>query len=140
MPSAETKPAVRRHASFLAVLLLLSASMPQPASTAPRWAIVVHGGAGAIEPKTLVPEQEAAYRAARDGAARAGADVLRGGGGALDAVEAAIKRLEDDPLFNAGRGAVFTADGKNELDAAIMYGRDMTAGAVAGGPRTRPPL
>ena len=101
------------------------------------WAIVVHGGAGVIERKDLSPEQETAYRAAMNRAIQAGGAVLSKGGSALDAIEATIQLMEDDPLFNAGRGAVFTAEGRNELDAAIMDGKTLSAGSVAGVTRTR---
>src|SRR5262245_36351939 len=84
------------------------------------WALAIHGGAGVIERGSLSPEQEQAYRAAMSAALEAGSAVLRRGGSSLDAVETTIRLLEDDPLFNAGRGAVFTADGRNELDASIM--------------------
>jgi beta-aspartyl-peptidase (threonine type) len=104
------------------------------------WSLVVHGGSGVIERADLKPEQDRAYRAVLAQAAEAGAAVLRIGGAALDAVEAAIHVLEDDPLFNAGRGAVFTADGRNELDAAIMDGATLEAGAVAGVTRVRNPI
>jgi beta-aspartyl-peptidase (threonine type) len=106
----------------------------------PKWAIVVHGGAGVIERAQLKPEQEAAYRAALTRVTEAGAQVLKAGGRALDACETAVRLLEDDPLFNAGRGAVFTAEGRNELDAAIMEGRTLAAGAVAGVTRARHPV
>jgi L-asparaginase / beta-aspartyl-peptidase len=104
------------------------------------WAIVVHGGAGVIERKSMNPETETAYRTSMTKATRAGAAVLDRGGSSLDAVEAAINILEDDPLFNAGRGAVFTAEGKNELDAAIMDGATLKAGAVGEVTRTRHPI
>jgi beta-aspartyl-peptidase (threonine type) len=106
----------------------------------PRWALAAHGGAGVITRDRLTSEQEAAYRGAMTMVAEAGAAVLRAGGSALDAVEAAIHLLEDDPLFNAGRGAVFTAEGRNELDASIMEGRNRGAGAVAGITATRHPI
>jgi len=108
--------------------------------TRPRWALVAHGGAGVITHADLRPEQEAAYREAMATVAEAGAVVLRAGGSAMDAVEAAIHLLEDDPLFNAGRGAVFTAEGRNELDASIMEGRNLGAGAVGGVTGTRHPI
>jgi beta-aspartyl-peptidase (threonine type) len=108
--------------------------------TGPRWALAVHGGAGAIERGQLRPEQEAAYRAALQRVAETGAKVLAHGGRALDAIEQAIHLLEDDPLFNAGRGAVFTAEGRNELDASIMDGRTLAAGALAGITRTKHPI
>lgn len=105
-----------------------------------RWAVVAHGGAGVIERDDLSTEQEAAYRAAMAKAVEAAAAVLEPGGAALDAVEAAVRVLEDDPLFNAGRGSVFTAEGRNEMDASIMDGATLNAGAVAGCTRTRHPV
>jgi beta-aspartyl-peptidase (threonine type) len=93
-----------------------------------------------IERAKLDAATEARYREALSQALEAGASVLRNGGDALDAVETVIVRMEDDPLFNAGRGAVFTGEGKNELDASIMDGRARTAGAVAGVTRTRHPI
>jgi beta-aspartyl-peptidase (threonine type) len=123
--------------SFMLVSQALAAHAQQPAH---RWAIVVHGGAGVIERATMDPKTEAAYRASLAQAEGAGAKVLDRGGSALDAIEATIQILEDDPLFNAGRGAVFTAEGKNELDAAIMDGSNLKAGAVAGVTRTRHPI
>jgi beta-aspartyl-peptidase (threonine type) len=104
------------------------------------WALAIHGGAGVIQRGDLTREMEVAYRAALLIALNAGSKVLRRGGSSLDAVEAAIRVLEDDPLFNAGRGAVFTADGRNELDASIMDGATRKAGAVAGVTRTRNPI
>src|SRR5436190_22996367 len=106
----------------------------------PRWALVTHGGSGVIDRGDLSPEQEAAYRGAMAAAAEAGGAVLGAGGSSLDAVEATIQLLEDDPLFNAGRGAVFTAEGRVELDASIMDGATLAAGAVAGLSTTRHPI
>lgn len=126
------------RALLLAVLMMAATSAQ--AHEQPRWAIAVHGGAGVIERKDLKPEQEAAYRAAMTAAVEAGSKVLREGGSALDAVETVIRAMEDDPLFNAGRGAVFTAEGKNELDASIMDGATLKAGSVAGLTRTRHPI
>lgn len=97
-----------------------------------RWSIAIHGGAGTMSREGMDVERQAAFEAALGSALDAGAAVLAGGGSALDAVEAAVVVLEDDPLFNAGRGAVFTYDGANELDAAIMDGRSRAAGSVAG--------
>jgi L-asparaginase / beta-aspartyl-peptidase len=105
-----------------------------------RWAIVMHGGAGVIERSSMTPERDKAYRAGLDEAIRAAAAVLDKGGSSVDAVEAALRKLEDNPLFNAGKGAVFTAAGKNELDAAIMDGKTLKAGAVAGVTRTKNPI
>jgi len=122
---------------IVATGLVLLAS---PALAKPKWALVIHGGAGVIERKDLTPEVEAAYRKAMADAAAKGSKVLAEGGAAMDAVEAVIRDLEDDPLFNAGRGAVFTAEGRNELDAAVMDGRTLRAGSVAGVTRTRHPI
>ncbi|MFC5345647.1 isoaspartyl peptidase/L-asparaginase family protein [Brevundimonas staleyi] len=123
-----------------ALLAALALASPAAAQDAPTWSFAIHGGAGVIERANLSPEQDAAYRAALTRALEAGAAVLRDGGVALDAVQAAIQIMEDDPLFNAGRGAVFTAAGRNELDAAVMNGADLTAGAVAGLTTTRHPI
>jgi beta-aspartyl-peptidase (threonine type) len=104
------------------------------------WSLVVHGGSGVIGRSDLRAEQDRAYREALGRAAETGGAVLADGGAAVDAVEAAVRVLEDDPLFNAGRGAVFTAEGRIELDAAIMDGATLDAGAVAGVSRTRNPV
>lgn len=105
-----------------------------------QWAVVLHGGAGVIERAKLSPEMETAYRMSLRGAIEKAGQVLQNGGSAVDAVEAAIRIMEGDPLFNAGRGAVFTANGRNELDSAIMDGSNLKAGAVAGVTRTRHPI
>ena len=104
------------------------------------WGLVMHGGAGTITPSSMTPELERQYRQTMEEAMRAGHAVLRGGGGSLDAVVAAINILEDSPLFNAGKGAVFTAEGTNSMDASIMYGPTLAAGAVAGVTRVRNPI
>ncbi|MBW3129410.1 isoaspartyl peptidase/L-asparaginase family protein [Hymenobacter profundi] len=96
------------------------------------WALALHGGAGTIARTSMTAEAERAYRAALQTALEAGAEVLRRHGPALDAVEMAVRSLEDCPLFNAGRGAVFTHEGHHEMDASIMDGRTGLAGAVAG--------
>lgn len=124
---------------MLAVAMAALSGAVQAQET-PRWSLAIHGGAGVIERANLSPEQDAAYRAALTRALEAGSAVLRSGGEALDAIQAAIEIMEDDPLFNAGRGAVFTAEGKTELDAAVMNGADLTAGAAAGLTRTRHPI
>ncbi|WP_379554571.1 isoaspartyl peptidase/L-asparaginase family protein [Qipengyuania sp. DGS5-3] len=98
----------------------------------PKWSIAIHGGAGTITRERMTPELEAQYEAALQNALDAGAKILADGGSALDAIQAAIVLMEDDPKFNAGRGAVYTWDGANELDASIMDGRDRSAGAVTG--------
>src|SRR5215213_1947605 len=94
--------------------------------------LVIHGGAGTITKASMTEEREREYRAALELALKTGHAVLMKGGSSLDAVEATIRTMEDSPLFNAGKGAVFTHDGKNELDAAIMDGKNKRAGAVAG--------
>ncbi|MCA1936938.1 MAG: isoaspartyl peptidase/L-asparaginase [Asticcacaulis sp.] len=104
------------------------------------WSLALHGGAGVIERANMPPEKEARYRASLTQALEVGQKVLSGGGSALEAVEATARVLEDDPLFNAGRGAVIAADGKAYLDAAIMDGGTMKAGAVAGVTRTKNPI
>ncbi|QDH74429.1 isoaspartyl peptidase/L-asparaginase family protein [Brevundimonas sp. M20] len=113
---------------------------PAFAQEPPRWSFAIHGGAGVIERDSLTPEQDAAYRAALHRALEVGQAILSSGGSAMDAVQAAIQIMEDDPLFNAGRGAVFTAEGRNELDAAIMDGSTLSAGSVAGLTTTRHPI
>lgn len=103
-------------------------------------AIVIHGGAGTITRASMTPEMEAEYRAKLEEALRAGYAVLESGGTSLDAVVAAIVVMEDSPLFNAGKGAVFTSEGTNELDASIMDGATLEAGAVAGVKRVKNPI
>lgn len=98
----------------------------------PKLGFMIHGGAGVIKRGDLTPEKEREYRAELERALLAGYKKLQTGGSGLDAVQTAINLMEDSPLFNAGKGAVFTADGKNELDAAIMDGKNLKAGAVAG--------
>jgi beta-aspartyl-peptidase (threonine type) len=102
--------------------------------------LVIHGGAGTPAQDRFTPEDERAARAELEQSLRAGHSVLAKGGSALDAVEAAIKLLEDSPRFNAGKGAVFTRDGTNELDASIMEGGARRAGAVAGVSRIKNPI
>jgi L-asparaginase / beta-aspartyl-peptidase len=104
------------------------------------WKLVVHGGAGVIERERSTPEQDSQIRASLDRALAAGGAILAAGGSALDAVERAACVLEDDPHFNAGRGAVFTYQGTNELDAAVMEGEARNAGAVTGVTATKNPV
>jgi L-asparaginase / beta-aspartyl-peptidase len=115
-------------------------SVREPTAGQHKWALVLHGGAGVIERASMTPEADASYRAGIKEALTAATAILQKGGSSLDAVEAAIKLLEDNPLFNAGRGAVFSSDGTNQLDAAIMDGRTMKAGAVADVRATRHPI
>ena len=102
--------------------------------------LVIHGGAGALAPGRYTAEEEAKFKHKLNEALDAGYGVLAQGGGAIDAVEAAIVLLEDSPLFNAGKGAVFTRDGDNELDASIMDGASLEAGAVAGVKKVKNPI
>lgn len=94
--------------------------------------LVIHGGAGTLLKKEMSKEKEKAYKDALNESLKKGYEVLKKGGTSLDAIEEAIKVMEDSPLFNAGKGAVFTHDEKNELDASIMYGKNLMAGSVAG--------
>ena len=120
-----------------AVLLLRAAPL---AAADPPVVIVIHGGAGVIERARMTAEREASYRAGLAAALDAGYAVLEGGGSALDAVGAAVRTMEDDPQFNAGRGAVLNHDGICELDAAIMDGTGPRAGAVAGVHHVKNPI
>jgi len=122
---------------LIGALLMSSAAGAQARQ---EWKLVIHGGAGVIERARMTPEKDKAIRSALDHALQTGSKVLASGGSALDAVEAAVKELEDDPNFNAGRGAVFTHDARIEHDASIMDGRDRSAGAVTGVTTTRHPI
>ncbi|MFM8807104.1 MAG: isoaspartyl peptidase/L-asparaginase family protein [Sphingomonadales bacterium] len=130
---------------FVIILLNSLRVVAQPTtawqtSASARYVLVIHGGAGTISKNLMTPEREKRYHAALDSALRMGAAILEKGGSSLDAVEASVRVLEDDPLFNAGKGAVFTADGINELDAAIMEGSTLRAGAIAGVRTIRNPI
>ncbi|MCL9982388.1 MAG: isoaspartyl peptidase/L-asparaginase [Erythrobacter sp.] len=124
----------------LALTLMPAAALAEEAAPPPKWSLAIHGGAGTLDPKAMTPERRAAYEAALQQALDAGAKVLAEGGSAMDAVKAAIIPMEDSPLFNAGKGAVFTWEGTNELDASIMDGRDRSAGAVAGVKTVKNPI
>jgi beta-aspartyl-peptidase (threonine type) len=130
-----TQRACRRTTLVVAILLLFAgvgvttAEAAEPSSPI---VMVVHGGAGTILKKDMTPELEASYQEKLSEGLLAGYRILAAGGTSLDAVEATIRIFEDSPLFNAGKGAVFTAEGKNELDASIMVGSTRQAGAVAG--------
>ncbi len=104
------------------------------------FAIVIHGGAGTILKKNMTEEKEAAYRAVLEEAVKVGYDILKNGGSSLDAVTKTINVMEDSPLFNAGKGAVFTNAETNELDASIMDGKTLNAGASAGTTTVRNPI
>ncbi|MCF8475036.1 MAG: isoaspartyl peptidase/L-asparaginase [Emcibacter sp.] len=104
------------------------------------YALVIHGGAGTILKKNMTPERESLIRAKLEEALLAGQLVLDQGGEAVDAVAATINVMENSPLFNAGKGAVFNHEGHNEMDASIMDGRDLNAGAVAGVTHVKNPI
>ncbi len=106
----------------------------------PDYAIVIHGGAGTILKKNMSVEKEKAYRDALNSALNIGEEILKSGGNSIDAVEKTIQFMENSELFNAGKGAVFTHDGKNEMDASIMYGKDQNAGAVGGVTNIKHPI
>src|SRR5262245_13007580 len=126
---------------FVTIFAVASAGCAANSSPAvTKWALAIHGGAGVIERASMTREREAEYRAALAAALETGAKALREGGTSLDAVESTIRVMEDDPLFNAGRGAVFSSAGRNELDASIMDGATVNAGAVASVMRVRHPI
>lgn len=122
------------------VVLVVHDLGAQARGSAPTFAMVIHGGAGTLSRESMTPALERAYRDTLSIALRRGYDILAGGGTSLDAVEAVIRILEDSPLFNAGKGAVFTSAGTNELDASIMDGRTLAAGSVAAVQRVRNPI
>ncbi|MCJ7421093.1 isoaspartyl peptidase/L-asparaginase family protein [Sphingomicrobium astaxanthinifaciens] len=132
----------------MSVLIALGLALAHPASapenadapSVPQWSLVVHGGAGTILREKMSPQTEAEIRAALDAALALGAAHLAAGGSSLEAVEMVIRALEDDAHFNAGRGAVFTWEGTNSLDASIMRGDTLEAGAVAGLSESRHPI
>lgn len=105
-----------------------------------KFSIAIHGGAGTITRALMTPEKEALYSKGLSDALEAGKRILASGGSALDAVEKAVIELENNPLFNAGRGSVFTHDGHHEMDAAVMTGKSRNAGAVAGISRIKNPV
>lgn len=115
---------------LFATVLSACTSMETPVAK-PEWTLLIHGGAGVMRRAEMTAEMDAAYRAGLNEALAAGSKVLAGGGDAIDAVEAAVRVLEDNPNFNAGKGAVLTREGVAELDASIMDGRNRKAGAVA---------
>jgi L-asparaginase / beta-aspartyl-peptidase len=127
---------ISKYFSTIAVLALgmvpqLSGQDPTMKKEQKKFALAIHGGAGTIDRSKITADLERAYRDGLERSLHAGYDILEKGGSSLDAVEAAVRVLEDDPHFNAGKGAVFTEVGTNELDAAIMDGKTLKAGAVA---------
>jgi len=124
----------------LTLLLSILMTIPQAMAQQPVWALVIHGGAGNVTPGRITPDKQVQYEAKLLEALAAGQNVLAGGGTAMDAAIAAVQIMEESPLFNSGKGAVFNADGKNELDASVMDGRTGKAGAVAGVTVIRSPV
>lgn len=128
-----TRMAILRFISlFFSSFLLINCSEVPSSAVAPEYAIVIHGGAGTILKENMTDSLEMIYKQSLNEALDIGEQILAQGGSSLEAVERTINYLEDNPLFNAGKGAVFTHDGKNELDASIMLGSDLNAGAVGG--------
>ena len=137
---------------FLSILiffsiLISSCKAPADQTVAPasdpeafEYALVLHGGAGNMNFQSVPEPYQEIFKHALDSALQLGLDVLKDGGKSIDAVEVVIRCMEDNPLFNAGKGAVFTSEGKNELDASIMSGQDLNAGAVAGVTDIRHPI
>ncbi|MCT4628863.1 isoaspartyl peptidase/L-asparaginase family protein [Winogradskyella sp.] len=113
---------------------------PETATKKQEFAIIIHGGAGTILKKNMTPEKEAAYKAKLEEAIRVGYDILKNGGNSIDAVQKTINVMENSSLFNAGKGAVFTHDETNEMDASIMDGKTLNAGASAGTKTVKNPI
>lgn len=120
--------------------MIISLALSQGLYAQGKVAIAIHGGAGTITRKNMSAEMEKAYREGLTAALQKGYAVLKNGGNSLDAVEAAVVEMENNPLFNAGKGAVFTHEGKNEMDAAIMNGATLAAGSIAGVSTIRNPI
>ena len=134
---------IGREVAVAAAVDRIAAAAPLPLAamtTLKPWSLVIHGGAGAITRSQTQPETDSGVRAALNAALDSGSAILAAGGASLDAVEAAVRVLEDDPHFNAGRGSAFTFEGKNELDAAIMEGSTLRAGSIAGVTSTKNPV
>ncbi len=135
-----------KKTAILLTILSLSFGCKKPSTSevkqpqVNKFAIVIHGGAGTILKKNMTPEKEAAYKAKLTEAIKTGYAILKNGGSSLDAVEKTITIMENSPLFNAGKGAVFTNAGTNEMDSSIMTGQDLNAGAVAGVKNIKNPI
>lgn len=132
---------MKKQLYFLCLFLLIAiVSVAQTKHDYSKITLVIHGGAGTITKASMTPEKEKAYKEVLNQALQTGYAILEKGGTSLDAVEATVRVMEDSPLFNAGKGAVFTNEGKNELDAAIMDGKTGKAGAVASLTTVRNPI
>ncbi|WP_422342702.1 isoaspartyl peptidase/L-asparaginase family protein [Parasphingorhabdus sp.] len=133
-----------KFSSILSALTFAALAFGSSASAQPfeddSWSIAIHGGAGTLEREKITPEKDAEIRAALEAALTEGSKILKAGGSAMEAITATIILLENDPNFNAGKGAVYTWDKTNELDASIMDGSDLSAGAVAGVTATKNPI
>jgi beta-aspartyl-peptidase (threonine type) len=133
-----------KFSSILPALTFAALAFGSSASAQPfeddSWSIAIHGGAGTLEREKITPEKDAEIRAALEAALAEGSKILKAGGSAMEAITATIILLENDPNFNAGKGAVYTWDKTNELDASIMDGSDLSAGAVAGVTATKNPI
>ena len=127
-------------AGLLASFVVPVSVRAQGAAASPKFVMVIHGGAGTILKQNMTPAMEQAYIDTLTIALRTGYQILARGGSSLDAVEATIRVMEDSPIFNAGKGAVFTANGVNELDASIMDGKTLGAGAVAAVEHVKNPI
>jgi beta-aspartyl-peptidase (threonine type) len=133
-------PSVLAGVALLCMSLALTSHVAAQSTAPDKVAIVVHGGAGTILPENITDEQEQAYRAALRTALETGHSVLTGGGSSIDAVVAALQTMEDSPLFNAGKGAVFTSENTVELDASLMDGETLNAGALTGVKHIKNPI
>ncbi|MBL4716222.1 MAG: beta-aspartyl-peptidase [Bacteroidetes bacterium] len=122
---------IRIIALLIAIFLFGCQQKKEYQNMEDKFTLVIHGGAGTILKKNMTPEREQAYKDILQESLITGHTILKNGGTSIDAVEAAVKVMEDSPLFNAGKGAVFTHDGKNEMDASIMDGKTLNAGAVS---------
>lgn len=132
---------MKKSLYFLCLFLLAGfVSLAQSKPDYNKITIVIHGGAGTITRANMTPEKEKAYKEKLNEALKTGYAILEKGGSSLDAVEATVRVMEDSPLFNAGKGAVFTNEGRNELDAAIMDGKTLNAGAIASVTTIRNPI
>jgi beta-aspartyl-peptidase (threonine type) len=121
-------------------ILFLSLNFTASSQTSGSYTLVIHGGAGNITPSNLPAEKAAQFEARLAEVLKYGDSILKSGGTSLDAVELCVRMMEDCPLFNAGKGSVFNAEGKNEMDAAIMDGKTGLAGTVAGVTTIRNPI
>ncbi len=129
-----------KHLFWVAGFVLIVIAGGCKSKTKPEWAIAIHGGAGVILKENLSPELEKEYLHMLDSALTVGEGILSKGGASMDAVESVIRIMEDCPLFNAGKGAVYSHEGYNELDAAVMDGSNLMAGAVAGVRNVKNPI